>query len=179
MSEHTPPASEEPPSLSPREPYVRTKKPVDILEGLAVTDDKDPFRWLFQQTVYNLSRSPISVNGKHMLWFVYRLNGNFPISVDRAKWRDKELQAADFAHLTEMDQKYIDAYQAHLDAISMEEALSNTEAIERAQAALAQKALEAARLAREEREWADIRDHLDFVAGRTALNTATTLDLTH
>ena len=128
MSEHTLPTSEEPPSPSSLDTYRQYRKPLESAEGLAVTDPRDPFVWLYRQAILNMSSTPISSRGKNMLWFTYRINGNYPETEHHEKWRDKELTAEDLAlELTDYDKKYVEEYQKHLTQIGMNEVAENTE----------------------------------------------------
>jgi len=164
MLEHTLPTSEEPPSPSSLDTYRQQYKPLESAEGLAVTDPRDPFVWLYRQTILNMSSTPISSRGKNMLWFTYRLNGNYPNTESSEKWRDKELTSEDLSlELTAYDKRYVEEYQKHLTELGVMAAFEDAEA----------EAL------RREKIQKAIAEHIMLIESAKTLLSDRTLDLTH
>lgn len=79
---------------------------------LVVTDERDPFRWLATQI--NVL-APMTENGKHVLWGLYRANGNVPANPGDVKWRDEVLALEDTVPVaSNNDWTYIHKYQQYL-----------------------------------------------------------------
>ena len=82
------------------------------LGELVVTDERDPFHWL---ATHVQVLAPMTEDGKHVLWGLYRANGNMPAGPEGVKWRDEVLAREETTLRPSLnDWKYIHLYHKHL-----------------------------------------------------------------
>lgn len=122
MSEKLPPQSEDPLPINDNPPYRYSKELPGSLGELVVTDPRDPFVWLSR-----IPNAHPSEKAKQAMWAVYRLDGNFSDG-RTGKLRDQEAPTDLFEGLSELDDRYITAYQKYLISIDIEEAVQRRQA---------------------------------------------------
>lgn len=123
MSEHPPLQSEDPLPISGEYSHRYNKEPLGTLGEIVVTDPRDPFVWLAKD-VSNEYEMP-SKNGKQLLWFIYRLNGNMPQTESDVKWRDdREDINSILKNISLTDIEAADRYIEHLVHLDAEAAIN-------------------------------------------------------
>jgi hypothetical protein len=122
MLEHTPLQSEDPLPITRENSYTYNKEPKGTLGEIVVTDPRDPFVWL-QTEAFKPYEQPSS-NGKQLLWFIYRMNGNMPQSETDIKWRDdRDDIEATLKNSSRIDMNVANRYQLHLTHLDAEQAI--------------------------------------------------------
>lgn len=159
MSEKLPPQSEDPLPINDNPPYRYSKELPGSLGELVVTDPRDPFVWLSR-----IPNAHPSEKAKQAMWAVYRLDGNFSDG-RTGKLRDQEAPTDLFEGLSELDDRYITAYQKYLISLDIEEAVQNKRATP-AEVPSEPPVPTASEQESREAILAAIMEHLDVIEGR-------------